>query len=95
VRAGVAASDIDASFMQERCGWVVSSAVNVRKGMAVQPMTCNFDSLGYLHVVADSHAESVELAERALSALSDPALPAAMDGRRASSPGHAAASARC
>lgn len=67
VQAGVAASDIDALFMRERCGWVVSSAVNVRKGMAVQPMTCNFDSLGYLHVVADSHDESVQMAERALS----------------------------
>lgn len=67
LHAGVAASDIDASFMRERCSWVVSSAVNVSKGMAVAPMTCNFESLGYVLVIADSHAESVELAERALS----------------------------
>jgi biotin carboxylase len=64
---GIAHCDIDAAFMRERCGWVVSSAVDVRRGAAIQPMTCNFDSLGYLHVVADSHDESVRLAERALS----------------------------
>jgi biotin carboxylase len=66
VIGGVAHHDIDSAILIERCPFVSWSTVKVQKGQAILPMTCNVQSLGCFHVVADTYLESVERANAAL-----------------------------
>jgi biotin carboxylase len=71
VSGGRALQDVGAAFLREHCPWIAAGSVDVRRGQEIRPMTCNFDSLGYFHVVAESHEDSIQLAERGLACLEE------------------------
>lgn len=68
VVAGVARQDIDPAILMAHCPSIAWSNVQVKKGQAVQPMTCNVQSLGCFHVVAGTYQESLARAQAGLDA---------------------------
>lgn len=68
VVSGVALRDIDPAILIAHCPWIAWSNVQVKMGQAVQPMTCNVQSLGCFHVVADTYEESLARAQAGLDA---------------------------